>query len=54
MEQIRILAVDEEPDLAAAYGVESIPTLILFRDGEIDNQMVGVRPKAAIVSMISG
>ena len=46
--------VDEEPDLAAAYGVESIPTLILFRDGEIDNQMVGVRPKAAIVSMISG
>ena len=46
--------VDEEPDLAASYGVESIPTLILFRDGEIDNQMVGVRPKAAIISMIGG
>ena len=46
--------VDEEPDLAASYEVFSIPTLILFRNGGIENQMVGVRPKAAIISMITG
>lgn len=46
--------VDEEPDLVNAYGIEAFPTLLLFRGGEVVNEMVGVRPKAAIVSMITG
>ena len=40
--------VDEEQELAAKYGIRSIPTLIVFKDGEKVEQMVGVMPKAAI------
>jgi len=45
---------DEEPDLVTAYHVEAFPTLLLFRGGEVANEMVGVRPKAAIIDMING
>jgi thioredoxin 1 len=37
--------VDEEPELAAQYGVQSIPTLILFEDGKLLEKMVGVQSK---------
>ncbi len=40
--------VDEEPDLAGKFGIRSIPTLIIFKDGKKIEQMVGVMPKAAI------
>lgn len=40
--------VDEEPDLASAYGISSIPTLILFRNGRVVNQVTGVTPKSAL------
>ena len=40
--------VDEEQELAAKYGIRSIPTLIVFKNGEKVDQMVGVMPKAAI------
>ena len=43
--------VDENPGLAATYGVSSIPTLILFRDGQPAKVTVGARPKAAIEAM---
>lgn len=46
--------ISDEADLAATYEVEHIPTLILFKNGEIVNQMVGVHPKPAIISMING
>lgn len=46
--------VDEEPDLVEAYGIEAFPTLLVFKDGELVNQMVGLRPKAAIISMLIG
>ena len=46
------LNVDEEPELAGRFSVASIPTLILFKDGEIVNTSVGVRPKATIEAMI--
>jgi thioredoxin 1 len=36
--------VDEEPDLAERYRVMNIPTLYLFKDGEIVDKMVGARP----------
>ena len=44
--------VDEQPELAAKYGVTGIPTLIAFKDGKILNQVVGARPKNAILQML--
>ena len=44
--------IDEEPDLAARYGVMSIPTLILFKNGEEAARMVGLQSKQALVRMI--
>lgn len=44
--------VDEQPDLASAFNVMSIPTLIVMQDGKVVDQAVGVRPKRQIVSMI--
>ena len=46
--------VDEEGELAQRYGIMSIPTLILFKDGKPAAQMVGARPKAAVQQMIDG
>lgn len=36
--------VDEEPDLAAQYGIQSIPAILFFKNGEQTNAMLGVRP----------
>ena len=44
--------VDEEGDLAAMFGVSSIPMLVVVKDGKITNTSVGVRPKRQIVDMI--
>lgn len=44
--------VDQEPELAQRYGVMSIPTLIVMRDGKVINQAMGARPKGAILSML--
>ena len=44
--------VDEQPELAAAFRVESIPLLVVIKDGAITAQTVGVRPKEDIVKMI--
>ena len=46
--------VDEEGELAQRYGIMSIPTLILFKDGKTAGQLVGARPKAAVQQMIDG
>ena len=46
------LDVDEEPEIAARYGIASIPTLKLFVNGEVVRSSVGVQPKSAIESMI--
>ena len=40
--------VDQQPDLAARYGIRSIPTIIIFRGGEIAEQMVGMQAKEAL------
>ena len=42
--------VDDENALAMKYGVMSIPTLIVFKDGEEKTRIVGARPKAAILA----
>ena len=44
--------VDEQPDLAAQFGVMSIPTLLVFRDGKLVNQAVGARPKASVLELL--
>lgn len=41
--------VDEEPELAMKYGVTGIPMMAVFQGGSIAKQMVGARPKTAIV-----
>ena len=44
--------VDEQRDLAVKYGVMSIPTIMLFKNGEVVDKIVGARPKSDFASMI--
>ncbi len=44
--------VDEQPDLASRYNVMSIPTLMVFKNGEPAQTSVGVRSKQDILSML--
>jgi thioredoxin 1 len=45
--------VDDEPALAAQYGIRSIPTLLLFKDGQIVDQAVGVVPKQVLTEKLN-
>ena len=44
--------VDEEQDLARRFGVISIPTLVVVKNGEVVNQSVGARPKNQILALL--
>ena len=44
--------VDEEPELAGAFGVVSIPTLAVLKNGQVVSQSAGARPKAQILAML--
>ena len=44
--------VDDEEDLAMEYGVQSIPTVLLFKGGEVVEQSLGFKPKAAFKAML--
>jgi len=44
--------VDEAPDTAAGYGIRSIPTMFLFKDGKQIDTKIGLNPQSAIVSWI--
>ena len=44
--------VDEQPELAAQFGVMSIPTLVVMKNGNIANQAVGARSKVQILAML--
>lgn len=44
--------VDEQPELSAAFRVESIPLLVVVKDGVIQKQSVGVIPKNSILEML--
>ena len=44
--------VDEEPELAMQFRVDSIPTVMLFREGRLVNTTVGFRPKEQITAML--
>ena len=44
--------VDEENELAAKFGISSIPTLVVMKNGKIEASSIGVRPKSEILAMI--
>ncbi|BCH21360.1 thioredoxin [Mesorhizobium sp. L-8-10] len=48
------LNIDENPELAAQYGVRSIPTLMIFKGGEVADMKVGAAPKTALSHWING
>lgn len=45
---------DENPETPGQYGIMSIPSLLLFKDGELVGRTVGVRPKPALKQWIDG
>ena len=46
--------IDDEPELAQQFGINTIPTLLVMKNGEVVNQSVGARPKAQILAMLNG
>lgn len=54
-DQVKIvkLDVDENQETAGKYGVMSIPTLLLFKDGEVVDQVIGFQPKEALAELIT-
>ena len=44
--------VDEQPELASQFGVMSIPTLVVMKNGQIQNQATGARSKQAILNLL--
>lgn len=46
--------VDQESELAQAFGVTSIPTLVVMKNGKIVQKSVGVKPKSQILAMLEG
>ena len=44
--------VDQEPELAQTFGVLSIPTLVVIKDGKVASQVTGARPKAEILALL--
>ena len=44
--------VDEQPELANQFGVMSIPTLVVVKNGKVIQQAMGARPKSAILEML--
>ena len=52
--KITKLNIDENPELAARFGVRSIPTLMVFKGGEVADIKVGALPKTALSHWISG
>ena len=46
--------IDEQPQLASQYGVMSIPTLMLFENGDVVDKAVGARNKTFILQMLEG
>ncbi|MDA8352924.1 MAG: thioredoxin [Firmicutes bacterium] len=47
------LNVDENPDTAGRYGVMSIPTLMIFKDGEVVDKLHGFQPKEQLIEWLT-
>lgn len=50
--KIACVDIDEEPTLAAEYEVNSIPCLVVFKDGEEEDRRVGLQPKKRLMKMV--
>lgn len=50
--KIATVDIDAEPELAAAYGVSTIPCLVAFRDGEEFDRRTGLQPKRRLIKMM--
>ena len=50
--QVGKVNVDEQPELAQAFGIVSIPTLVAMREGQVTGQLVGAYPKEAILALM--
>lgn len=50
-EQVKVVKLDVEnnPETAMKYGITSIPAIYVFKDGEVDQQTVGAKPKAVLI-----
>jgi thioredoxin 1 len=48
------LNIDENPQTPSKYGVHGIPTLMLFKNGQVASTMVGARPKSKLVEWVQG
>ena len=46
------LNTDENPKVSAQYGIRSIPTLMIFKNGQLVNQVVGFRPKSQLSPLL--
>jgi len=44
--------VDEQPELARQFGVMSIPTLVVMKNGQVTKKSLGVQPKSSVMSML--
>jgi thioredoxin 1 len=51
--KIRKLNVDENPKIASKYGIMSIPTLLLFKEGELKETIIGAQPQEKIIEVVS-
>lgn len=53
-EDIKVVKIDidQQPELAAQYGVMSVPNLFVIKDGKVVNQAAGVRPKQQILDLL--
>lgn len=53
-EDIKVVKIDidQQPELAAEYGVMSVPSLFVFKNGQIANRAMGVRPKQQILGLL--
>lgn len=47
------LNVDENPETAEKYGITAIPTVIIFRNGKVEKQLVGVQPEKVYIEALS-
>ena len=50
--KIAKINVDDEPDLANQFGINSIPSVFLFKNGQVANRAVGLMPKAEVLEFI--
>ena len=45
--------VDENPSLASKFGVRSIPTILIFKNGELKETLIGLKQKAELTSLLT-